>query len=91
MTSLIDAMRYEDPKIDELQNENTKLKEELIKECNEHQEFCKIAKNKVNILDEALYWACQYITQLVDKDVNTLAHEWAKHFIGKAEELKNDN
>lgn len=37
-----------------------------------------------HILDEALYWACNYIVNLVDKDVNRLAYEWAEHFIEKA-------
>ena len=38
------------------------------------------------VLDEALYWACNYIVQLVDKDVNCLTHEWAENFIKKAKE-----
>ena len=36
------------------------------------------------ILSHALYWACNYIVNLVDKDVNKLPHEWAEHFIEKA-------
>ena len=38
------------------------------------------------VLDEALYWACNYIVNLVDKDVNKLPYEWAEHFIKKAKE-----
>ena len=36
------------------------------------------------IFKEALYLACNYIVQLVDKDVNKLSYEWAEHFIEKA-------
>lgn len=41
-------------------------------------------ENKV--LKKALYLACNYITRIVDKDVNKLSHEWAKHFIDQAKE-----
>lgn len=39
-------------------------------------------ENKV--LNKALYWACNYIIQLVDKDVHALSHEWADYFIEQA-------
>lgn len=38
------------------------------------------------VLKKALYSACNYISQIVDKDVNKLSYEWAKHFIQQAKE-----
>ena len=46
----------------------------------------KDLKEQLHLKDEALYLACVYITKIVDKDVNKLAYEWAKHFIDKAKE-----
>lgn len=47
----------------------------------------KDLKKQFAINNEALFLACAYITKIVDKDVNKMAHEWAKHFIEKAKEI----
>ena len=53
------------------------------------KDYAKLEEEN-HILDEALYWACNYIVNLADKDVNKLPYEWAEHFIERAKEnLKN--
>lgn len=41
---------------------------------------------EIATLKNALYLACNYITRIVDKDVNKLSHEWARYFIEQAKE-----
>lgn len=94
---IIDSRNNEEPKMILNCFYNAKLICDILKSDDLHEYF-KFEQKPIEITQmehlqkelalykKALYWACQYITKIVDKDINKLAHEWAEHFLNQARE-----